>query len=241
MKRGQTEDVRQQRMVEQQVAARGVRSEAVLEAMRRVPRAGFVPTHLKEFVYEDTPLPFDEGQTIFQPYTVAAMIEALELEKGDKVLEVGTGSGYSAAVLGEIAGTVYTIESYPSLAETARQRLEQHGYGNVHVVHGDGSAGYPDAAPYNAILVTAGAPEVPEVLRRQLAVGGRLVMPVGSEQKVQKVQKLVRLRRTDQNWFEEEESESLTMHFAPLVGKYGWQEPEAGGRPATRETRRTLP
>jgi len=230
------QQAQQQDMVQRQLIDRGVRSEAVLEAMRKVPRAGFVPIQLKEFAYEDTPLPLEEGQSVPQPFVIAAMIEALELQKGDKVLEIGTGAGYPAAVLGEIAGTVFAVERYRSLAESSHRNLESHGYDNVHVIHGDGSGGYPKAAPYDAILVLADAPEVPDALRKQLAVGGRLVMPVGPQGRMQT---LTRVRRTDKDWFEEEQS--MEVRFAPLVGRHGWQEPDAGGRPATRETRKALP
>src|SRR3954451_3075695 len=148
--RGEPSDFERLRreMVERQVKARGVRSPNLLDAMRQVPREAFLPDTLKEFAYEDSPLPIEAEQTISQPYIVAYMIEALELEGGERVLEVGTGSGYAAAVLSRIAGEVYTIERHPSLAHTARATLERLGYKNVHVIEGDGSKGWPQAAPY---------------------------------------------------------------------------------------------
>jgi protein-L-isoaspartate(D-aspartate) O-methyltransferase len=233
---GPGRDAAQKVMMERQLAARGIRSAAVLDAMRSVPREAFVPLHLEEFAYQDSPLPIEEGQTISQPYIVAYMIEALELEKGDRVLEIGTGSGYAAAVLAEIAGSVHTVERYHSLAEAARARLDQLGYRHVHVIEGDGTEGYPDAAPYDAIVVAAGGPRVPESLRSQLAPGGRLIIPIGPQHTLQK---LVRVRRTGDQSFDAEELASV--RFVPLVGVHGWQEPDARGRPPVRASRRRLP
>lgn len=212
-------------MVEKQLVRRGISDEAVLSAVRRVPRDRFVPQDLVEFAYEDTPLPIEEEQTISQPYVVALMAEMLELEPEDRVLEVGTGSGYAAAVLAEIAAEVYTIERHESLAYGARQRLEEQGYDNVHVRHGDGTKGWPDAAPFDAIVVTAGGPEIPKALREQLAVGGRLVIPVGA---VARTQTLVRLRRSAEDAYEEEDLGGV--RFVPLIGEAGW--PEGGKRRA---------
>ena len=180
-------------MVERQIAARGIRDERVLSAMREVPREAFVPENLREFAHDDTPLPISEGQTISQPYIVALMAEAAGIGPLDRVLDVGTGSGYAAAVLSRLAERVYSIERHASLAEAARQRLEALGYTNVEVRVGDGSRGWPEAAPFDAILVAAGAPDVPDALKRQLAIGGRLVIPVGGEERSQR---LLRLRRT---------------------------------------------
>jgi protein-L-isoaspartate(D-aspartate) O-methyltransferase len=148
-------------MVEQQIAARGVRSEAVLNALRKVPRELFLPERLREFAYDDAPLPIEAAQTISQPYIVALMTEALALKGGENVLEIGTGSGYAAAVLAEIAGEVYTVERIEQLADTAALRLADLGYKNVHVRHGDGTLGWPEHAPYDAIIVAAGGPRMP--------------------------------------------------------------------------------
>ncbi len=171
-------------MVERSIAARGVQDELVLEAMRKVPRELFLPRKLQEFAYEDAPLPIAAEQTISQPYIVAFMAEALQLKGGEKILEIGAGSGYAAAVLSEIVADVYTVERVGLLAENAARTLSELGYSNVHVLHGDGTKGWPEHAPYDAIVVAAGGPQVPESLKSQLKVGGRLVMPVGSDQRV---------------------------------------------------------
>jgi protein-L-isoaspartate(D-aspartate) O-methyltransferase len=166
-------------MVHSQVAARGVKNERVLAALRKVPRHEFVPDDVRAQAYADRPLPIGEGQTISQPYIVGYMTEVIDPQPGHKVLEVGTGSGYQSAVLAELAGEVYTIELLPKLAEAARQRLERLGYKNVHVKAGDGYLGWPAKAPFDAVLVTCGAKEVPEPLFQQLKEGGRMVLPVG--------------------------------------------------------------
>jgi protein-L-isoaspartate(D-aspartate) O-methyltransferase len=219
-------DRRREEMVEHQIAARGVRSPLVLEAMRKVRREGYVPSYLGEFAYEDTPLPIEEEQTISQPYIVGFMIEALQLRGGDRVLEVGTGSGYAAAVLAEIAGEVYTIERHGRLARTAAERLARDGYTNVHVRQGDGTLGWPERAPFDAIVVAAGGPEVPKELLRQLAVGGRLVIPVGEEVGLQKLKCVTSLGGERYR-----EEDLANVRFVPLVGAEGWRE-EAP--PATR-------
>jgi protein-L-isoaspartate(D-aspartate) O-methyltransferase len=213
-------------MVEQQIASRGVRSPLVLAAMGNVAREGYLPSYLGEFAYEDAPLPIEEEQTISQPYIVAFMIEALELSGGERVLEVGTGSGYAAAVLAEIAGEVYTIERHGTLARDAERRLARDGYRNVHVRQGDGTLGWPEAAPFDAIVVAAGGPKVPESLREQLAVGGRLVIPIGE---VVGLQKLVRVTRTSATRFEEEDLGGV--RFVPLIGSEGWQETRPAATP----------
>jgi protein-L-isoaspartate(D-aspartate) O-methyltransferase len=182
-----------------------------------VPREAFVSGEMALFAYEDSPLPIDEGQTISQPFMVAYMAEALELRAMDKVLEVGTGSGYGAAVLSRIVNTVYSIERLPGLARDARQRLQTLGYGNVVVYLGDGSLGWPEQGPYDAIVVTAGAPQVPHSLQQQLAVGGRLVIPVGASASLQL---LVRLRRLGEDDFRTEEL--CPVRFVPLLGAEGW-------------------
>lgn len=204
-------------MVEENIAARGVRSPAVLEAMRSVPREAFLPANLREFAYEDTPLPIAEGQTISQPYIVAFMIEALGLEGGEKVLEIGAGSGYAAAVLAEIAGEVYTVERIGQLAEKAASVLDQLGYSNVHLLHGDGTRGWKEHAPYDAIVVAAGGPDVPDSLKEQLKIGGRLVIPVGTDPRIQE---LVRVTRLSEEKFSEEDI--ADVRFVPLVGEEGW-------------------
>jgi protein-L-isoaspartate(D-aspartate) O-methyltransferase len=213
------------RMVEDQIAARGVTDARVLEAMRQVPREAFVPDHLARRACEDGPLPIGEGQTISQPYIVAVMTEALRLGAGNRVLEIGTGSGYGAAVLATLAAEVYTIERLARLAAAARQRLRDLGYANVHVLAGDGSRGWPEHAPYDAIVVTAGGPEVPPSLLRQLAVGGRLVMPVGP---TMRHQRLVRIVRAAQERVERDELEEVA--FVPLIGAEGWPAEEAAVR-----------
>jgi protein-L-isoaspartate(D-aspartate) O-methyltransferase len=205
-----------ERMVEQ-IAGRGVRDHAVLAAMRRVPRERFVSDVQAEAAYADEPLPIGEGQTISQPYVVAVMTEALSPAAGDRVLEIGTGSGYAAAVLAVIVAEVYTIERIESLAERARARLAELGYASVHVRLGDGSLGWPEHAPYDGIVVTAGGPDVPRSLLNQLAIGGRLVMPVGPSPRFQR---LVRLVRTGADTFEREDLEQVA--FVPLIGAEGW-------------------
>jgi protein-L-isoaspartate(D-aspartate) O-methyltransferase len=206
-----------ERMVQDQIAARGVRDAAVLAAMRRIPRECFVGTAQADAAYDDGPLPIGEGQTISQPYVVAVMTQALRLEPGDRVLEIGTGSGYAAAILSLIAAEVYTIERIESLAKRARARLAELGYANVHVRYGDGTLGWPEHAPYDGIVVTAGGPDVPPSLLRQMAVGGRLVMPVGPQPRFQR---LVRVVRTGEQTWDREALEDVA--FVPLVGVEGW-------------------
>src|SRR5438477_1849402 len=179
-------------MVRRQVEARGVTSPLVLDAMRAVPREAFLPSHMDEFAYEDAPLPIDEGQTISQPYIVAFMVEALDLKGGEKALEIGTGSGYAAAVLAEIAGEVYTVERYSALAQKAAAVLSGLGYSNVHVLHADGTRGWPEHAPYDVIVVAAGGPDVPQSLKNQLKIGGWLVIPVGADPRVQELVRVTR-------------------------------------------------
>jgi len=179
------------RMVEVQLRTRGISDERVLAAMERVPRHAFAPERYRSQAYEDHPLPIGEGQTISQPYIVASMLDALALRPGDRVLEVGTGSGYVSALLAELAAEVISIERHPSLADAGRQRLAGMGYKNVRVIVGDGSRGFPESAPYNAIMVAAAAPELPPALVAQLAEDGRMIIPVGREdaQQLQLVQK----------------------------------------------------
>ena len=169
------------RMVESQLAARGIADQGVLDAMLRVPRHAFAPERYRDQAYEDHPLPIAEGQTISQPYIVASMLEALQLSPQDKVLEVGTGSGYVTALLAELAPEVVSIERHSSLAERARELLAGMGYTNVRIIVGDGSRGFAEMAPYDAIIVSAAAPELPRALIEQLAEGGRMIIPVGSD------------------------------------------------------------
>jgi protein-L-isoaspartate(D-aspartate) O-methyltransferase len=206
------------RMVLEQIHARGVRDTRVLEAMGKVRREAFVAEALRDLAYADRPLPIASDQTISQPYIVAYMIEALALQGGETVLEIGAGSGYAAAVLAEIAGEVYAIERIGALAEKAASHLMDEGYENVHVLHADGTKGWIDFAPFDAILVSAGAPEVPEALRSQLAVGGRMVVPVGRDPRAQE---LIRITRREAGAFDREDL--ADVRFVPLIGEEGWE------------------
>ena len=218
---------RRSRMVQAQIAGRGVLDQRVLDAMRKVPREAFVEAGLEEFAYEDGPLPIGEGQTISQPYIVALMIEAAEVKPGDRVLEVGAGSGYAAAILSRFTDRVLAIERHPTLAGSAAERLERLGYKNVDVRAGDGTKGWPEEAPFDVILVSAGGPQAPAALKEQLAIGGRLVIPVGAEMGRQK---LVKITRRSACEFEEEDLGAVS--FVPLVGEQGWS--EDGSRSASR-------
>jgi len=210
-------DARKQRMVSEHLIARGIRDPAVLKAMLEVPREAFLPPVMERFAYDDGPLPIEAGQTISQPFMVAYMIEALELSGKERVLEIGTGSGYAAAVLSRCAAEVFTVERLPVLAESARIRLQTLGYRNVLVQLGDGTLGWQDHAPYHAIVVTAGAPEVPGELLEQLSPQGRLVIPVGP---TPHLQTLVRMRRIAEAKFQREEL--CPVRFVPLIGEQGW-------------------
>ena len=204
------------RMVETQIARRGICDEHLLRAMRCVPRERFVAESLAELAYEDTALPIDEHQTISQPFVVATMIEAAHIMPGAKVLDVGTGSGYAAAIISLIAGRVYAIERHERLAQSARQRLETLGYNNIDIRAGDGSTGWPEAAPFDAIHVAAAGPEVPPALKAQMALGGHLVMPVGLDG----AQWLVKVTRTGEETFDQETLYAVS--FVPLIGRQGW-------------------
>ncbi len=204
-------DVDRERMVREQIVARGVRDPKTLAALRKVPRHLFVPERAVPEAYEDHPLAIGHAQTISQPYIVALMTETLGLRGGETVLEVGTGSGYQAAVLAEIAAHVYSIEIVEPLAEEARERLRRLGYGNVVVRAGDGYAGWPEKAPFDAIMVTAAAPRIPEPLKAQLRDGGRLVLPVGDES-----QELIVVTRRGATFTERR---VLPVRFVPMTGK----------------------
>jgi protein-L-isoaspartate(D-aspartate) O-methyltransferase len=204
-------------MVERQLAQRGIADERVLQAMRTVPRHKFVPEDLWDMAYRDTPLPIGHDQTISQPYIVAYMTQMLHLTPDDRVLEVGTGSGYQAAILSQLAKQVYTIERMKGLAQRADQILQELGYQNIQVRLGDGGYGWPDAAPFNAIIITAAAPEIPSPLIAQLAEGAPLVAPIGPAG----YQELVRLyKKGDQTKLEH----LVPVAFVPLVGEHGWRE-----------------
>jgi protein-L-isoaspartate(D-aspartate) O-methyltransferase len=213
-------------MVEAQIARRGIDDPAVLTAMRTVPREAFIAPGFEKFAYEDCALPIAEGQTISQPFIVGAMLAGAELDGGDKVLEVGAGSGYAAAVASRIAARVFAIERLAALTEAARERLSALGFGNVELKTGDGSPGWPDQAPFDAIIVSAGAPRIPEALKAQLGLGGRLVIPVGPEHE----QRLVRLTRTGKDTFKQDNLGAV--RFVKLIGTEGWGEP--GGRSSAR-------
>ena len=208
-----------EKMVERQIAARGIHDERVLAAMRAVPREAFVPEHLAEFAYEDAPLPIEADQTISQPYIVALMLEAAELEGSDKVLEVGSGSGYAAAVLAQVVDEVVAIERHLELATLAGERMERLGYENVSIYEGDGTRGFPEEAPFDAVIVSASGSHVPDVLLQQLEVGGRLVMPVGEPGAVQK---LLKITRSSEDEYEQEEMGAV--RFVPLIGAHAWTE-----------------
>ncbi|WP_072392342.1 protein-L-isoaspartate(D-aspartate) O-methyltransferase [Hyphomicrobium sp. CS1GBMeth3] len=210
-----------ERFVREQIEARGVRDPLVLAAMRKVPRERFVPEHQKADAYADSPLPIGQGQTISQPYIVAFMVEALALQGDETVLEIGAGSGYAAAVVAEIANEVFTVERIGRLAECAARNLADAGYTNVHVRHADGTEGWIDHAPFDAILVSAGAPDIPKSLLQQLKIGGRMLIPVGSDPRAQE---LIRVTRLDENEYEREDI--ADVRFVPLIGKEGWESGE---------------
>lgn len=206
------------KMIKDQIAARGVHDVKVLEAIEKVPREMFVDPLTAALAYEDSPLPIEEGQTISQPFIVALMTQETQLQPQDKVLEIGTGSGYSAAILSQLCSHVYSIERHPKLAELAQQRLLQLGYKNVTVSVGDGTVGWNEHAPYDAIIVTAGGPQIPPSLLKQLAIGGRLIIPVGPSLEHQQ---LLRVRREDAENYRYETIGAV--RFVPLVGQEGWK------------------
>ncbi|TPJ70581.1 protein-L-isoaspartate(D-aspartate) O-methyltransferase [Mesorhizobium sp. B2-7-1] len=207
------------RMVDVHLGRRGIHDREILAAMREVPREVFVDPGYEEFAYEDGPLPIAQGQTISQPYVVAFMLEMAQLGAGDQVLEVGTGSGYAAAVMSRIVDHVYTIERHAALAETARRRFQRLGYGNIEVRTGDGTRGWPEAAPFDAIVVAASGPGAPLALQQQLDVGGRLVIPVSDDPDEQR---LLKVTRTGASTYSEEDFGGV--RFVPLIGEQGWRE-----------------
>lgn len=212
-----------EQMVVRQIEERGLADPAVLAAMRTVPREYFVLEKYHDYAYDDRPLPIPEGQTISQPYVVALMIAMLKLKLDDRVLEIGTGSGYAAAILSRLVSEVHTVERIIALVDFARQNLLAVGYTNVFVHHGDGTMGWPENAPYNGIVVAAGGPDIPQPLREQLAIGGRLVIPIGREQRAQRLVRLTRLSERDYK------RENLShVRFVPLIGEKGWEKEERG-------------
>ncbi len=204
-------------MVETQLIPRGIKDQRVLKAMLKVPRHLFVDEPIQHKAYDDMALPIGDGQTISQPYMVAVMTELLELKGNERVLEVGTGSGYQAAILAELVAEVYSIERMEGLALRARERLGKLGYDNVHIITGDGTAGLPEKAPFDRIIITAGTPQVPAPLKEQLADNGILVAPVGARFS----QQLIILRKRKGKITEEYHTPCV---FVPLVGEYGWKE-----------------
>ncbi|MEJ5300655.1 MAG: protein-L-isoaspartate(D-aspartate) O-methyltransferase [Thermodesulforhabdaceae bacterium] len=206
-----------ERMIDIQIMRRGIKDPRVIAAMLKVPRHIFVPEHLKSQAYEDHPLPIEEKQTISQPYIVALMTESLRLKGKEKVLEIGTGSGYQTAILAELADKVFTIERIPLLAEKAQKRLETLGYKNITYRVGDGTLGWPEEAPFDGILVSASAPSIPQPLIDQLAMGGRLIIPVGDRLS----QELVLAERVPEGV---KKSFLGGVRFVDLIGKWGWSE-----------------
>lgn len=204
-------------MVEVQLKARGISDPKVLAAMGTIPRELFVPVEYRDAAYKDGPLPIGDGQTISQPYMVALMTQCLALTGTERVLEIGTGSGYQMAVLLEITPRVYSIERLPGVAHQARKNLGLLGHGSLHITVGDGTCGWPDEALFDGIIVTAGAQEIPAALRNQLTEGGRLVIPVGPRYS----QTLYRITRRGNRFLEEE---FTTCVFVPLIGRYGWKD-----------------
>ncbi len=219
-----------ERMVREQIAGRGIADQAVLRAMREVPREAFVDDALRDRAYDDSPLPIGARQTISQPYIVGLMLEAARLHPSDRVLEVGAGSGYACAIISRIVARVVAIERHAELAELAARRLRELGYDNVELHTADGSAGWPAAAPYDAILVAASGPQLPQPLLEQLADDGRLVMPVGPDGAVQRLRRATRTGPA--SWHEDDLG---AVMFVPLVGTEGWADAasRSSGAPLT--------
>jgi protein-L-isoaspartate(D-aspartate) O-methyltransferase len=203
-------------MVERQIASRGITNRRILSAMKQIPRHFFIPPPYDRDAYDDNPLPIGNGQTISQPYIVALMTDLIDPRADDRILEIGAGSGYQAAILATLAKTVITIERIPAVADIARINLAKLGITNADLLVGDGTTGYPPGAPYNGIIITAATPEVPQPLIDQLAEGGRLVAPVGGRD----IQELVRLTRTGNRITE---SHHGGVRFVPLIGEHGWK------------------
>ena len=214
-----TYELQRKRMVETQLIPRGIHDPLVLKAMGRVPREAFVPAHLRDAAYHDNALPIAEGQTISQPYIVALMTQEMELKGPEKVLEIGTGSGYQAAILAEIVKELYTVERVAPLQEKAREVLSRLGYDNIYYKIFNGTLGWPDHAPYDGIIVTAGAPEIPDPLVAQLSEGGRMIIPVGDSLG----QDLLKIRKVDGRTLTEDLG---AVRFVRLVGEHGWEERE---------------
>ena len=212
-------DEQRERMVQEQLRARGITEERVLAAFRKVARHLFVPPESQAQAYADHPIPIDQGQTISQPFIVGLMVSRLRLHGHERVLEIGTGSGYQTAILAELALEVFSVERIPELFRAAKARLAGSGYLNVHLAPGNGSLGWPECAPYDAILVSAAAPDVPGPLMEQLTPHGRMVVPVGSQQS----QTLVEVERRDGQVIRRDVAECV---FVPLLGQYGWTIPE---------------
>ncbi len=204
-----------ERMVKYQIASKGIKDERVLAVMRKVPRHRFISPDACSYAYADSPIRIGSGQTISQPYIVALMTELLDVQQDHRVLDVGTGSGYQAAILGELAAEVHSIERHSELAESARETLKDLGYENIQVHVGDGTQGYEPAAPYDRIVVAAAGPSVPQALLDQLAAGGRLVIPVGPRYSQ-------RLEVWEQRGDEYKKSTNIPVVFVPLIGKEGW-------------------
>ncbi len=211
-------EAQRKNMVEMQIRRRGIIDPATLQAMQEVPRHLFVPENLRPYAYDDGPLPVGSGQTISQPYIVALMTQAAEIAPGSIFLEIGTGSGYAAAIASRLAKEVYTIERIPALTEQAQVIINQLNYDNIYFKIGDGTLGWPEKGPFDAIVVTAGAPVIPESFLPQLKVGGRVIIPVGDAIS----QQLWRLRKLPDNTYFREMLEFV--RFVPLIGKEGWQE-----------------
>ncbi|ADQ15148.1 protein-L-isoaspartate(D-aspartate) O-methyltransferase [Halanaerobium hydrogeniformans] len=206
-----------EKMVKTQIIRRGIKDGKIIEAFKNVAREEFVDSKYKDDAYNDSPLPIDKGQTISQPYIVAYMIEKLNLSEEDKVLEIGTGSGYAAAILAQIVEEVYTIERFEILAEKASQRFKKLGYNNIKVKVGDGTLGWGEYAPYDGIVVSAAAPHVPEELKEQLAENGKIIIPVGEKTGVQQLKLIT---KSKENTFKEENLDYV--RFVPLTGENGW-------------------